>query len=323
MTSRSLLAAALSLCAGCATAADFMVLRASAPATVKHEGNSTDAVPTRPVVAGDVVSAGPRGKVALQLAGTGLITLSSLGDLQVFEAKPGGGKQPASAKLKLLAGALRVDSRAVNGKPAQDVRLNVGSLKTRLYNADAWAANTAEGDTVCVLAGAVSLQTGGASEERLDAPGRCLRREPDGQLNRFEATSDPVIVGAIAATRFEGSADLVTTLVAEAAAPTPAATIKAAPVPAAASEAVPQSAAGANKGAWTIVVLSLSKPEPIAARTQALAQQGLPATTRTAVINGITMHRVAVGSFATQAEARAYAAGTLAKRGIKGWPSLL
>ena len=54
-----------------------------------------------------------------------------------------------------------------------------------------------------------------------------------------------------------------------------------------------------------------------------LSAKGLPASTRTAQVKGVTMHRVAVGSFATQAEARAYAAGPLAKSGIKGWASPL
>lgn len=316
MSHRALLATGLLMMGSWASAADFVVVRVNAPATLMHGGSPTALVPKQGIVMGDVVSAGARGKVALQLGGGGLMTLASLGDLQVFEAKAALGKQLASAKLKLLAGALRVDSRATNGKPAQDVRLNIGSLKTRLLNADAWGANTAEGDTLCLMAGAASVQTGAATDERLDVVGSCLRREPDGQLSRFAVDADPVIVSAIAATRFEGMGEVVTSLMAEAAAEEAVVT-PAAPVVAAA-------AAPASTGSsWTIIVLSLSKPEPVAARAQALVAQGLPATTRTVTVNGATMHRVAVGSFATVTEARAYAAGTLAKSGIKGWPAPL
>ncbi len=308
MSHRALLVTGLLMMGSWASAADFVAVRVNAPATLQHGGGTTALVPKQGIVMGDVVSAGARGKVALQLGGSGLMTLASLGDLQVFEAKA------ASAKLKLLAGALRVDSRATNGKPAQDIRLNIGSLKTRLLNADAWGANTAEGDTLCLMAGTASVQTGAATDERLDVIGSCLRREPDGQLSRFAVDADPVIVSAIAATRFEGMGEVVNTLMAEAAAEEAVVT-PAAPVVA----AVPTS----TGSGWTIVVLSLSKPEPVAARAQALVAQGLPAITRTATVNGATMYRVAVGSFATQAEARAYAAGTLAKSGIKGWTAPL
>ena len=332
MTRKTLFAAALLLAGGSATAADFMALRVNAPVTLTRAGGSADLLPQGAVMTGDVVSAGPRGKVALQLDRQGLITLSSLGDLQVFEAKAVRGKQPASAKLKLLAGALRVDSRAAKGKSAQDVRVNVGTLKTRIFNAEAWGANTAEGDTFCLLAGTVSVQTDASTEERLETPGSCLRREPDGQISRFAADTDAVIVGAITATTFEGMSPVASTLVAELAASekSPAPVIAAAtpavvvaPVVAAAQRsAIPAPAADAMSG-WTVVVLSLSKPEPVAARAQALAEQGLPASTRSATVNGVTMHRVAVGSFASQAEARAYAASTLAKSGIKGWAAPL
>ncbi|MES2885989.1 MAG: SPOR domain-containing protein [Pseudomonadota bacterium] len=330
MKYKAILAAGLLVTACSAMAADFVALRVNAPATVLRGGNSTALTPQRAVLAGDVVSAGARGRVALQLAGSGLVTLSSLGDVQVFEARAAKGSQPASAKLKLLAGALRVDSRATNGRPAQDVRLNVGSLKTRILNADAWGANTAEGDTFCLMAGAVSVQTDASNEERLDSPGSCLRREPDGQISRFAADTDPVIVGAISATVFEGmgtvtattllavpdesEASIAPSLTASAATSTEIMVIPRYATPAAAADI---------SGGWTIVVLSLSRPEPVAARAQALSAQGLPATTRTATVNGVTMHRVAVGRFDSQAEARAYAASTLARSGIKGWPSPL
>lgn len=341
MAPRALLA--LGLCMASASAwaakADFVVVQLAGPTTVQNSAGTSELANGRAIAAGDVVSAGARGKVALQLAGSGLMTLSSLGDLQVFEARAATGKQPPIAKLKLLAGALRVDSRAVNGRPAQDVRLNVGSLKSRVFNADAWGANTAEGDTLCVLAGSLSVQTSSGSDERLDTAGSCLRREPDGQLSRFASASDPVIVGAIAATRLEGAGAMVSSIEAEARAEAGVeaevkAEVKAAaPVAAVAAPViarpkteiavVPANPASGSGGDWTVIVLSLAKPEPVAAKAQALAQQGLPASVRQATVNGQTVHRVAVGQFASAAEARAYAAGTLAKSGLKGWPAKL
>ncbi len=317
MNHRALLVIGVFTTSAWATAAELSTLRVIAPATLQHLGASTALLPARAIAAGDVVSVGSHGKVALQLAGSGAMTLSNLGDVQVFEAKAASGKLPASAKLKLLAGAMHIDSRARNGKPGQDIRLNVGSLKAQIFSADAWAANTAEGDTLCLIAGVVSVQTQGA-DERLDVEGSCLRREPDGQLSRFNAESDPVIVGAIAATRFEGvgAETIVAALEPHSAVEASKAAVIA--TAAASRNAPPASVADAH-GTWTIVVLSLAKLEPVTARAQALVAQGLPATARTATVNGVSMYRVAVGSFASQAEARAYAAGILAKSGIKGW----
>lgn len=321
MHHRRLLTAAMLLTSASASATTLLTVRVNEPATLTHAGAPAALQPQQLVGAGDVVSAGSRGKVALQLSGSGLMTLSSLGDLQVFEARAAAGKTPALAKLRLLAGALRVDSRAANGKLAQDVRLNVGSLKSRIYGADAWAANTAEGDTLCLIAGSVSVQTG-SGDERLDAPGSCLRREPDGQLSRFAAEGDAVIVRAIAATTFEGMSSPLPNApvaVAEALIQPPPAAQTSSKSPVAASVPVPTE----SSNGWTVVVLSLSRPEPVATRAQALAQQGLPASTRSARVNGMTMHRTVVGRFASQAEARAYAASILAASGIKGWPAPL
>lgn len=309
------LLAATALLAGPVLAAELVVDRVSAPATVQRGGTSSALVPGAALSAGDVVSAGSRGRVALRF-NQGQLQLSSLADLQVFDAKPAKGKTAAVGKFKLLAGALRVDSRATAGKPAQDVRLNVGSLKVRILGADAWGANTAEGDTLCVFSGSVGVQTQGSVEERLEEPGSCLRREPDGRLSRFAMSEDSILAGAVAATGFDGLAPAVATAPPVAA---PAPIIAA--VPAAAAPAAAPVAGGS--GDWTVVVLSMSRAEPVAERVRQLAGQGLPATARTAEVNGMTMHRVAVGQFASQAEARAYAAGTLAKNGVKGWPSRL
>lgn len=309
------LLAATALIAGPSLAAELVVDRVSAPATVQRGGTSSALVPGAALSAGDVVSAGSRGRVALRF-NQGQLLLSSLADVQVFDAKPAKGKSPAVGKFKLLAGALRVDSRAAAGKPAQDVRLNIGSLKARILGADAWGANTAEGDTLCVFAGSVGVQTQGSGEERLEEPGSCLRREPDGRLSRFAMSEDSILAGAVAATGFDGTAPAVAT------APPPPPVAAAVATPAPIIAAGPSPVAG-GIGDWTVVVLSMSRAEPVAERARQLAEQGLPASTRTAEVNGITMHRVAVGQFASQAEARAYAAGTLAKSGIKGWPSRL
>ena len=289
----------------------LLALRVDAPASLLRNGSSSALHPQKAIATGDVVSTDAAGKVALQLAGRGRLVLSNFGELQIHDARP------ALGKFALLAGALRVDSRATRGQPAQDVRLNIGALRTRLLGTDAWAARTQEGDALCLLTGKISIQIEGAEEQPLDVAGSCLRRAPDGRIERFSIDSDPLLASAIAATAFEESGSTVAE-VPPAAASVPAP--KASPPPAA-SAAVP--AAADTSGGWTFVVLSNPRPEPVAARVQALIEQGLPASSRTAVVKGMPVHRASIGRFASRTEANTYAARTLTKLGIKGWAAPL
>lgn len=312
MSTRTTLFVVLSWLGTAALAAPpaLLVLRVDAPASLQHEGSSSALSPQQAIVAGDAVTTDADGKVGLQLAGQGQLVLSNFGELQIYEAGP------ALGKFALLAGALRVDSRATQGRPAQDVRLNIGALRTRLLGADAWAARTQEGDVLCLLAGRISLQVEGAEVQPLDTAGSCLRRATDGRIEHFSINSDPLIASAMAATAFvEDSTVAAASPVAEA-----VLMPQAAPLPAA-SAAV--SADADQQGGWTFVVLSNPKPEPVAARVQALVEQGLPASSRTAVVKGMPVYRASIGRFATHAEANIYAARTLTKLGIRGWAAPL
>jgi hypothetical protein len=263
-------------------------------------------VPRSAVLDGDTLSLATSSRVALQLGGSGLITLARGAELQVYDSRRG---NPSLGRFKLLGGSVRIDSRGVSGRPAQDIRLNVGSLKSRIYGAEVLGANDAAGDTLCLLAGALEIQTEGAPDARLDQPGACLRRAPDGQLSRLRLDTDSRMGLALSATEF---AEPVETADARSAGP--------APIIAAASVTT---AAPAKPGSWTVVVLSLGKRDVVEARTQSLLDQGLPAVTRSAEVKGQTMYRVTVGEFADQTQARGYAKGTLAKAGIDGWLSPL
>ena len=242
-------------------------------------------------------------------------------------------------KFKLLAGAMLVDSHSAgNRQLPQDVRLNVGALKTRIYGATVWGASTFEGDTVCLISGAAEIQITDETDHRLDTIGACLRREPSGLLRNLSADSDRILAAAIAATNYsdnpaENTAAAKTVTDAAPLKPLvkPGKPVKAAPSttiavvsaePAEAAAATPIAVAKSANG-WTVVVLSLATAAPIEARTQSLHDQGLPAVARSASVQGKPVHRVTIGQFVTQAEALAYAHGTLAKAGLKGWPEPL
>lgn len=310
MLPRLLLAATLFAGGAAQAASDLITTRVDGNARVSRGGGNQPLTVRMPVLGGDVLSLSGSSKVSLQLDGRGLITLARGAELQVFDAERGGAG--SLGRFKLLSGTVRIDSRG--SKPAQDVRLNVGTLKARILGAEAVGANDAAGDTLCVLAGAIEIQTPGGADARLDIPGSCLRRTPDGLLRNLRLDSDPPIASSLAAT--EGSVDSDTdTITLDAprpSRPTPA------PIIAAAGTAAPVSKTAVG-GGWTVVVLSLPQRETVDKRSQALQDQGLPATVRAAEVKGRTVHRVTVGEFGTQAEARDYARNVLGKAGIEGW----
>ena len=312
MLPRLLLAATL-LAGGAAQAAsDLVTTRVEGSARVSRGGGNQPLTTRMPVLGGDVLSLSGGSKVSLQLGGQGLITLARGAELQVFDARGG---PPSVGRFKLLSGTVRIDSRG--SKPAQDLRLNVGTLKARILGAEAVGANDAAGDTLCVLAGAIEIQTAGSDDARLDIPGSCLRRTPDGLLRNLRLDSDPPIASSLAATEGDPGTDIITLQ------PPPLRAGRPAPAPIIAAAAPAATPARPAAGGWTVVVLSLAQREPVEKRSQSLQDQGLPASVRAAEVKGRTVHRVTVGEFATQAQARDFARNTLGKAGIEGWISPL
>jgi septal ring-binding cell division protein DamX len=199
--SLALLASAPALAAG-----ELQVSKIIGTATINQSGKNKPAEVKLMLRTGDVLTAGPQSRAGLSFGKTGELVLAGLSELQVYEASPGTRQTPALAKLKLLAGAIKINS---SGKPAQDVRLNVGLLKTRIFDAEVWGASTTEGDTVCLIRGAVEIQSAGTeAPTRLTTEGNCLRREPDGKTLNIKASSDEILPAAIAATAFAPEAGI-------------------------------------------------------------------------------------------------------------------
>lgn len=317
MLSRSLLIA-LTLLAGEAAwaASELVVTRVEGNARLTRADGGRPLATRTTLLNGDVLSLSGNSRVALQLADRGMISLARGAELQVYDNRGGA---VAVGRFKLLSGTARVDSR---GKPAQDIRLNVGSLKARILGAEAIGTNDAAGETLCVLAGALEIQTAGAPDTRLDLPGSCLRRTPDGLLRNLRLDSDPPMATALAASEFGGEPAPAPAVAATKPPPAPIiapAATSPTPIP----PPAPAAAGTSKASGWTVVVLSLAQREPVEQRTQSLLDQGLPAATRSADVKGKQMYRVTVGEFASQTEARDYSRNTLVKAGIQGWISPL
>ena len=248
----------------------LQVSKITGTATVNQSGKNKPAEVKQMLRTGDVLTAGAQSRAGLSFGKTGELVLAGLSELQVYEASAGSKQTPALAKLKLLAGAIKVKS---TGKPAQDVRLNVGLLKTRIFDAEVWGASTTEGDTVCLIRGAVEIQSSGSeAPTRLATEGSCLRREPDGKTVNIKAASDEILPAAIAATAFppEALARAIAPVALPPPRPAPPAMASKVPAPAPAPVAVamakPVLPAEATIKAPAVMVPSAPKAESAAPR---------------------------------------------------------
>lgn len=94
------------------------------------------------------------------------------GGVQLFGVDGG---DPAVARVQLLDGAVRIDSRDL------DLRINAGGLRGRVLDGEAWLSTGRDGDLACVLRGRLELRHGGETGvQTLEQPGECLRL--DGQI---------------------------------------------------------------------------------------------------------------------------------------------
>ncbi len=245
---------------------------------------------------GDRLRTGVVGHVGLQLAPAGNLMLGAESELWVHSLEPGDPPSHAGlARLVLVQGTLRADARAQPPLPPADLRINVGALRLRVFGADAWIGRASDGDEVCVLAGAVELQTP-EGPQRLDTPGHCLRAGRGG-LQPFDATADGTLAVRLAHTAFPGD---------------PAARIPGAapwrPTPSVAARAADsQPAPSATVGvAWTIVLASL--PDASRAEQEARRLRAIAADARVVAAprdGGSITYRVVSGHYASKAAAAA------------------
>lgn len=125
--------------------------------------------PGRNLEAGTEIRTGKDGRAELSLHGDPTLALGSGVALLAHSM------DQRVLRLRVASGALRIDTRAAKGGKSRDVRLNLGDLRVRVANADAWTELGERGGQVCLISGTVEVQqTGGVA--RLDTPGQCLRQ---------------------------------------------------------------------------------------------------------------------------------------------------
>jgi cell division septation protein DedD len=280
---------------------------------------------------------GQRGRLAMRLEPVGLLSLGDASRVLVHSIEPV--DPPARMHLVRLvveAGSLQADSRPRAGNVPADLRINFAALRLRVFGAAVWMERTPAYDEVCLLGGAVELQTP-AGPQRLDEPGSCLRVTASGLQHLDPAAAGPIeprlLRTAVDARAYPMPAPLaeITTPSLPRPPPPPAA---AAPEPAPEPEPEPEPeptiapsepavamAEEPTTGAWTIVLASVPERERAEREAERLRKLGLETRVVEASRTGGTMTwRVVSGSYVEKGDAAADIAAIRARRGLsRAW----
>jgi cell division septation protein DedD len=278
----------------------------------------------RPLRVADVVEPGTsiytgRGRIELHLEPAGAIALGDDSRVLLHSIEPLA--PPARMHLVRLvvdSGSMRASTRAASTPIPADLRINIGGLRLRVLGAEVWMERGRDFDEVCVIEGAVELQTP-AGPHRLDEPGSCLRLLATGIQHLDPAAAAPITP------RLQRTALAVLGGLSPSTASVPSPAIEASPSPMPAPPPPPpQTAAPAATGAehaWTIVLASV--PDEDAARREAERLRAGGLDTRvvdTLRDDGSRTWRVVVGRYASKADAATDIASIRKRRGLaKAW----
>ncbi len=315
------------------------VLRVQAPAQLVRASSQHVLLAQRQMLAGDRITTGADGRVLFDFVDGTAIRLGANSSIELPRQSPIVMTPNLSVlKLNLRSGSVRIDGRGATGV-AQDVRLSLAEeVRVRIESADVWAEVAGARRTVCVFFGTVELQ-GVAGIQRLDQPGECAQVEPSA-ITRLAPDADNsarrLTMTAFADEVPPAYAKRGSTAVAASGMALPRSAVGPVPVPAApvavpvrspASAEAPPSvgltpATGGDHG-WTLVAAALADGESAQLEAKGLADMGLPAQVRTVTAkNGQTLYRVAIGSFASRAEAAAYGEQIKGRYGLAQiWPA--
>lgn len=165
-------------------------VRVAPPVEVQQGARRESLLPRKPLTAGDTIVTGAQGRATVQLDAASLITLGAASELYVHSVV----EPPAAVlRLALVRGAALIDGRPSDGPLPQDIRLNAGRMRVRIYGAQAWASLEDIGETVCLLSGAVEMQIVGIGPARLDQPGDCYFVNRRGQRSLITPDTDTLM----------------------------------------------------------------------------------------------------------------------------------
>lgn len=285
------------------------VINAARPVEVQHQGQRRSLGSDLVIQPGDEIITGADGRATLRFDEL-VLTVGADSVLVFANSEEAAGGRPPVLRLQLQSGVLRVDGRAGRGGP-QDLRLNAADLRMRVLGSDVWIAVDDAQRTVCLIDGAVELQSV-QGPQRLDYAGDCLFADRDGVRVRRPEPAD--LVGRLALTEYPRAGAAIPRGVAvsptfSAGGGVPGVTRPMQTLPPAPTADVPLPPAdnGPKTGGWTLVALALGDGESAKLEALTFTELGLPSQVRPyKAADGRQLYRVTIGSFATRQQALAY-----------------
>lgn len=197
----------LLLCTTSALAAPPLPLeaqRVAPPVQILHLNKKLPLLPKRQLEPADRIITGRNGRAALLLENAGQLVLGDDSELYIHSAEPSAENHGALARMALMRGSLRMDSTARPNKLPQDMRLNVGILRVRVYGSEVWAnVEPGQSQTVCLLQGSVEILSD-VGNELLDNPGDCFRYGNNNVRMKLRPDTDATLARKLSRTAFAG-----------------------------------------------------------------------------------------------------------------------
>lgn len=260
--------------------------RVAMPAVLRHGAKQEGLKPGATAGSGDLIKSGHGGRVEVREGGN-TIRLGEAAEFYIHEMHAG------QLKAVLVHGAAHLIS---SGNRPLDMRINVGRLRLKLTGADIWAEQASDGETVCLLAGVVDVQSDLAPPRSMNVPGQCLFVDRLGDPLLIKADRQGTLARKLAQTGF-GSDE-------PEAAPEVARPRRTQPMAAQATPAPPPSPAPVS--AWTVVLASHRERGLADRHVQQFAAAGVAAEVREHMSDRGRIFRVVTGTHVDEAQARAH-----------------
>lgn len=262
--------------------------RVAMPAVLRHGAKQEGLKPGAVAGSGDLIKSGHGGRVEVREGGN-TIRLSEAAEFYIHEMHAG------QLKAVLVHGAAHLIS---SGHRPLDMRINVGRLRLKLSGADVWAEQASDGETVCLLAGAVDVQSDLAPPRSMNVPGQCLFVDRLGDPLLIKADRQGTLARKLAQTGFGSDEPEAPPEVARPRRVQPLAA-QAAPAPVAPPLQAPVQA-------WTVVLASHRERGLADRHVQQFAAAGVAAEVREHMNDRGRIFRVVTGTHTDEAQARAY-----------------
>lgn len=286
----SILGLALLVPAVSAQAQDGMTAtRVALPAVLRHGASQVALKPGAKAGSGDLIKSGHGGRVEIREGGN-TVRLGESAEFYIHEMHAG------QLKAVLVHGAAHL---ITSGNRPLDMRINVGRLRLKLSGADVWAEQASDGETVCLLAGVVDVQSDLAPPRAMNVPGQCLFVDRLGDPLLIKADRQGTLARKLAQTGFGSDEPEAPVEVARPRTIQPLAARPAEPVE------PPAARASAPASGWTVVLASHKESALAQRHAQQFSAAGVAAEVREQRSDRGTMFRVVTGVHPDEAQARA------------------